>query len=283
MLEREPHAALAAVRVLHHRAERNVAVDGCESHALHPAHRVARDRVLDLDHVRAPVGEHRAGRRNERPLRDFQDAHTFHRPVGHRVSLAPARSTVPAEQRGCLVASEHGNVGVDLAAVWEEHMRCEFELRDADATLETMGADPCLVEVPVGTGARGRDAVRAFYRDQFIPSWPDDTAVAPLSRTVDADRVVHEFVVSFTHSKPMDWWLPGVEPTGKSVTLPHVVIVGFEDGKIDYEHVYWDQASLLVQIGLLDPALVPALGSAQAPAVTNNEPSNGFIERHQQS
>jgi carboxymethylenebutenolidase len=178
------------------------------------------------------------------------------------------------------MASEHGNDGVDLAAVWDEHMRCEFVLRDAESTLQTMGDDPCLVEVPVGTGAKGREAVLAFYRDHFIPSWPDDASVAPLSRTVDADRVVDEFVVSFTHSKPMDWWLPGVEPTGKSVVLPHVVIVGFEDGKIAYEHVYWDQASLLVQIGALDPALVPALGRAQASAVADNAPSNDFIERH---
>lgn len=180
------------------------------------------------------------------------------------------------------MASEHGNDGVDLAAVWDEHIRCEFVERDADAALETMSVDPCLVEVPVGTGARGRDAVRAFYRDQFIPSWSDDAGITPLSRTVDGDRVVDEFVVSFTHSKPMDWWLPGVAPTGKAVKLPHVVVVGFEGGKIASEHVYWDQASLLVQVGALDPALVPALGHAQARAVTNGEPSNDFIERYQQ-
>ncbi len=178
------------------------------------------------------------------------------------------------------MASEHGNDGVDLAAVWDEHMRCEFELRDADATLETMSADPCLIEVPVGTGANGREAVRAFYRDHFIPSWPADVGITPLSRTIGSDRVVDEFVVSFTHSKTMDWWLPGVAPTGREVLLPHVVVVGFENGKVAYEHVYWDQASLLVQVGLLDPALVPALGHAQARALMNSLPSNDFIERH---
>lgn len=170
------------------------------------------------------------------------------------------------------MTSEAGNDGIDIAAVWDEHMRCEFVLRDPDATMQTMTDSPCLVEVPVGTGARGREAVRNFYRDHFIPSWPDGTEVAPLSRTVGDDRVVDEFVVTFTHSLPMEWWLPGVTPTGRRVVLPHVAIVGFEQGLIAYEHIYWDQASLLAQIGLLDGSSVPVLGSDQADVLVGNEP-----------
>jgi carboxymethylenebutenolidase len=168
------------------------------------------------------------------------------------------------------------NKGVDIAAVWDEHMRCEFVLRDADATMQTMTESPCLVEVPVGTGARGREAVRAFYPDHFIPSWPEGTEVAPVSRTVDADRVVDEFVVTFTHTLPMDWWLPGIAPTGRRVVLPHVAIVGFEGGLVAYEHIYWDQASLLAQVGALDGAAVPVLGSEQADVLVRHEPHPRF-------
>jgi carboxymethylenebutenolidase len=170
------------------------------------------------------------------------------------------------------MTGDAGNDGVDIAAVWDEHMRCEFVLRDADATMQTMTGSPCLVEVPAGTGARGREAVRNFYRDDFIPSWPEGTEVSPVSRTVGADRVVDEFVVSFAHSLPMDWWLPGVAPTGRPVVLPHVAIVGFEHGLIAYEHIYWDQASLLAQVGLLDGSDVPVLGSDQANVLVRHEP-----------
>jgi carboxymethylenebutenolidase len=170
------------------------------------------------------------------------------------------------------MTSGTGNEGIDIAAVWDEHMRCEFALRDADATMATMTDSPCLVEVPAGTGARGREAVRTFYRDHFIPSWPSDTDVAPVSRTVGGDRVVDEFVVTFTHSLPMHWWLPGLAPTGHRVVLPHVAIVGFERGLIAYEHIYWDQASLLAQVGLLDDSTLPVLGSDQADALVHHAP-----------
>jgi carboxymethylenebutenolidase len=170
------------------------------------------------------------------------------------------------------MTSDAGNDGIDIAAVWDEHMRCEFELRDADATMQTMTDSPCLVEVPAGTGAQGREAVRNFYRDHFIPSWPEGTEVSPVSRTVGTDRVVDEFVVRFTHSLPMDWWLPRVAPTGRRVALPHVAIVGFERGLIAYEHIYWDQGSLLAQVGLLDGSAVPVLGSDQAEVLVRHEP-----------
>jgi carboxymethylenebutenolidase len=144
------------------------------------------------------------------------------------------------------MASERGNDGVDLGAIFDEHVRAEFELHDADAAVATMTDDPYLNHVPVATGASGRAALRDFYRDFFIPSWAEDTDVTPISRTVGDDRVVDELLVRFTHSRPMPYILPGVPPTGRRVELPHVVVVGFDNGKIAYEHVYWDQASLLV-------------------------------------
>jgi carboxymethylenebutenolidase len=178
------------------------------------------------------------------------------------------------------VPSEHGNDGFDLGAVFDEHVRAEFELRDAAATIDTMAPQPYLNHVPVATGASGRDALHAFYRDRFIPSWAADTEVVPISRTVGDDRIVDELLVRFTHSQPMPFNLPGVAPTGRRVELAHVVVVGFENGKVAYEHVYWDQASLLVQVGLLDPKTVPALGAFQAHKLLDrNLPSNELIER----
>lgn len=178
------------------------------------------------------------------------------------------------------MASEHGNAGFDLGAIFDEHVRAEFELHDADASVATMTDDPYLNHVPVATGASGRVALRDFYRDFFIPSWAADTDVEPISRTVGDDRVVDELLVRFTHARPMPYILPGVPPTGRRVEVPHVVVVGFDNGKIAYEHVYWDQASVLIQVGLLDASTVPALGVEQARKLLDRSlPSNLLIER----
>ena len=146
--------------------------------------------------------------------------------------------------------------------------------------MATMTAHPTVIHVPVLTGGRGSDELHAFYRDWFIPSWPEDVELTPLSRTIDAHRVVDEFIVSFTHSREMPYWLPGIAPTNRHVELPHVVIMGFEDGKVAYEHIYWDQASLLVQIGLLEPGLLPIVGADQARSlIAPDVPMNGIITR----
>jgi carboxymethylenebutenolidase len=143
-------------------------------------------------------------------------------------------------------------------------MRYEFVEHDVDATMRTMTANPSLTHVPTLTGGVGFTGVRDYYRDHFVGHWPADTKVIEVSRTVGTDQVVDELIVCFTHDIPMDTLLPGVPPTGKYVELPHVVVVKFEDGKIAHEHIYWDQASILVQIGLLDPGSLPVTGVEQA-------------------
>jgi carboxymethylenebutenolidase len=152
----------------------------------------------------------------------------------------------------------------DMTVTWDEHIAAEFQTRDADAAVATMTDDATLVHVPMSTGARGKEAIRRFYRDQFIPAWPDDTSVQPLSRTVGADHVVDELLVSCTHERRMNLWLPGIEPTGRHIELLHVAVIRFAGGLIASEHIYWDQASLLVQVGLLDPAGLPVLGVEQS-------------------
>jgi carboxymethylenebutenolidase len=152
----------------------------------------------------------------------------------------------------------------DLAHLWEEHTRHEFATRDTEATLDTMVEDAYVNHVPVMTGGAGKTALRAFYSADFIPSMPPDTKLTPISRTVGENQLVDEMIFSFTHSREMPWMLPGIPPTNRYVEVALVVIVRFREGKLAHEHIYWDQASVLKQIGLLtDPAL-PVFGAESA-------------------
>jgi carboxymethylenebutenolidase len=152
----------------------------------------------------------------------------------------------------------------DLAGVLDDHLAAEFDTLDLDATMATMTDDPYLNHVPVMTGGIGREQVRRFYGEVFIGHWPADTTVQRVSRTVGTGQVVDELVMSFTHDIVMGALLPGVPPTGRPVRLAVCVVAGFRNGKLDHEHIYWDQASLLAQVGLLDPAGLPVLGAEQA-------------------
>ncbi len=148
----------------------------------------------------------------------------------------------------------------DLAELWAEHTRHEFATRDTEATLETMVEDAYVNHIPVMTGGFGKPALRAFYSRDFIPSMPPDTTLTPISRTVGENQLVDEMIFSFTHTQEMPWMLPGVAPTGKKVEIPLVAIVQFRDGKLKHEHIYWDQASVLKQIGLLNDPSLPVHG-----------------------
>jgi carboxymethylenebutenolidase len=155
----------------------------------------------------------------------------------------------------------------DLPSLWQQHTDHEFVTRDTEATLLTMVEDAYVNHVPVMTGGRGKEALRAFYSQDFIPRMPPDTSLIPVSRTVGENQLVDEMIFSFTHTEEMPWMLPGVAPTNRPVRIPLVVIVKFRDGKLAHEHIYWDQASVLKQIGLLtDPAL-PIFGVETADKV----------------
>jgi carboxymethylenebutenolidase len=152
----------------------------------------------------------------------------------------------------------------DLSAVFDEHVASEFVAKNVDATMRTMTAEPYVWHVPVLTGGAGGQAVRQFYSSDFIGHTPADAVLRPIARTVSAERVIDEFVLEFTHDSELPWMLPGIAPTGRSVRIPMVVVMGFQGDKVAYEHIYWDQASVLVQIGMLDPTEVPASGAEQA-------------------
>ena len=168
-----------------------------------------------------------------------------------------------------------------LDHLWEDHVRHEFSTRNTEDTLATMVEDAYVNHIPVLTGGVGKNELREFYSKRFIPQMPPDTEMTPVSRTIGEDQLVDEMIFKFTHTIRMDWMLPGVAPTGKPVEVPLVAIVRFREGKLAHEHIYWDQASVLVQIGLLDAANLPVVGIESARKVLDPSlPGNELMKRN---
>ena len=130
------------------------------------------------------------------------------------------------------------------------------------------------------TEGRGRDERIEFYGKHFIPKVPADIPLRLHAQTVGKDRVIDEFVFSWNHNIEMDWMLPGIEPTHQNVAIPMVIVVQFEGDKIACERSYRDQATVLVQIGVLGPASLPVNGMEQARKFENPQlPSHELIRR----
>ncbi|GBF95978.1 carboxymethylenebutenolidase [Raphidocelis subcapitata] len=171
-----------------------------------------------------------------------------------------------------------------LLELWDEHIATEFSEKSADAAVATMVPHATVNHVPTMTGGEGTEALRLFYATNFIPRMPADVKITPLSRTVGADAdgevVVDEFLIDFTHDVKMDWMLPGLEPTGKHVSVPFIVVVKFEGDRLKAERIYWDQATVLKQLGLLPAGLlgcVPGAEQAAKAADAGAVKSNGLI------
>ena len=217
-------------------------------------------------------------------IHDYPElGHAFGRPSGEHYDAAAAEL---AHLRSLeffvrnLAGSGIASAQQTLSERWDEHVKYEFATRNTDDTLETMVVDSYVNHVPVMTGGVGHDELREFYSKRFIPQMPPDTAMTPVSRTIGVDRVVDEMVFEFTHTSKMDWMLPGVEPTGKHVKVALVVIVHFRDGKLAHEHIYWDQASVLAQLGLIDATRLPVAGVESAEKVLNPRlASNELMKR----
>ena len=166
-----------------------------------------------------------------------------------------------------------------LSSAWDQHLASEFGAKNADEAVATMTAESHVNVVSLMVGAKGRDNVREFYANHFLNQIPPDMETVPVSRTIGQGRVVDEMIMRFTHSIQMDWLLPGIPPTGRRLEVPMVAIIQFEGDKIAHEHLYWDQASMLVQIGLLDRTL-PVRGGEIAVQVLNpTQPMNELIHR----
>jgi carboxymethylenebutenolidase len=180
----------------------------------------------------------------------------------------------PRPRGACQVSKKSPN----LSAIFDEHIADEFVAKDVAATMATMTADPYVNHVPTMMGGAGVEALTEFYAKYFIGHWPADTRIIPVCRTVGANRLVDEMIMAFTHDIPMPAFLPGVAPTHRAVMLPVVAVVGFEADKVSHERIYWDQASLLVQVGLLDEKLLPVSGVAQALKILDKDlPANTLL------
>ncbi|KAF2669731.1 NTF2-like protein [Microthyrium microscopicum] len=180
----------------------------------------------------------------------------------------------------------------NLEQVWEDHCKLEFKTKDADKVMTTMVDRPYVNHVPTMTGGIGQKDLHRFYRDYFIPDNPPSLKMKLISRTVGVDKVVDELLVSFDHTQDISWMLPGVPPTNKHVEVALVAVVCVRGGKLYHEHIYWDQATVLVQLGLLDPKYIPPkmkhLGINRLPVVgaegarkvldESSEPSNKLMD-----
>lgn len=201
--------------------------------------------------------------------------HAFSRPEGdHYDKTATA---VAYERTLGLFRKVLGPI-YDLSALWEMHCYYEFATRDVPATMATMVAEPYVNHIPTMTGGVGSEQLSRFYQWHFVDANPPDTKLIPLSRTVGTTSLVDEMLFCFTHTSEIDWMLPGVAPTGKYVEIPLVAIVNFRGDKLYHEHIYWDQASVLVQIGLLDPTGLPVAGIETAHKLVDETlPSNTLM------
>src|SRR6516225_8758486 len=128
------------------------------------------------------------------------------------VSLLPSESTI--RRLGGPIVTPN-----ELEKLWEDHLAGEFLTKDVEATLATMVDDAVVDHIPVHSGGRGKDALRVFYRDIFIPSWPDDLRQTTVNRVVGDGQLVDEIRTTFTHNRPMEWFLPGVPPTHRVIEI----------------------------------------------------------------
>lgn len=172
----------------------------------------------------------------------------------------------------------------DFNALWEEHCYHEFVTRNPSDVMPTMVAQPYVNHIPTMTGGVGHDELKRFYTHHFVHSNPADTRLIPISRTIGSDRVVDEFIFCCTHDREIDWLLPGLAPTGKYFEVPMLAVICFRGSKLYNEHIYWDQASVLAQIGAIDPTGLPIAGAASAKKLLDETlPSNTLMSAWQTS
>lgn len=207
--------------------------------------------------------------------------HAFARP---RSGHYHKPSALMSHQRSVAAFRKAMGPHYDLSALWDKHCEYEFSTRNVDDTMATMVAEPYVNHIPTLTGGVGHKDLCRFYKHHFVDSNPDDTTLIPLSRTIGATQIVDELLFCFTHDREIDWLLPGIPPTGKHVEIPLVAIVKFRGDKLYHEHIYWDQASLLVQIGVLDPTGLPVAGRETATKLLDETlPSNRLMARWAES
>lgn len=198
--------------------------------------------------------------------------HAFARPGSEHYHKP---SALVAHERSVAVLRKAIGPHYNLSYLWDMHCEYEFNTRNVDDTMATMVAEPYVNHIPTLTGGVGYKDLYRFYKHHFVDSNPDDTTLVPISRTIGDTQIVDELLFCFTHDREIDWLIPGIAPTGKYVEIPLVAVVKFRGDKLYHEHIYWDQASVLVQIGVLDPTGLPVAGRETAAKLLDETlPSN---------
>lgn len=227
--------------------------------------------------ARAAIGERLAGRAKVEIYTYPGVDHAFARNGGMHYDKPAA---LMAHQRSIAALKQEIGPDFNLSELWEKHIEYEFAVRDVPATMATMVAEPYVNHIPTMTGGVGYRELSRFYQHHFVHGNPPDMKLVPISRTVGASQIVDEFVMCFTHTTEIDWMLPNVAPTGKYVEIPMLGVIKFRGDKLCHEHIYWDQASVLVQIGLLDPTGLPVAGVETARKLLDERlPSNTLMGR----
>ncbi|KAK5659167.1 hypothetical protein OQA88_1257 [Cercophora sp. LCS_1] len=164
-----------------------------------------------------------------------------------------------AWSRSLTTARKAFGINVNVEKVVEINAQARLRTRNLQDTMATYTTQtaPEVTAVPTLSGAIGSQKLEQFYDWYFIQDNPPSMQITLLSRTVGVDRVVDEMFLSFKHTQEIPWMLPGVPATNKRVEIIIVSIVTLKAGKLCHERMYWDQASVLAQVGLLDPGLVP--------------------------
>lgn len=160
------------------------------------------------------------------------------------------------------------------------HTASEFETQRPDDALASMVERPFVALLPAMTGGVGRAEVHRFYAEHFIFGMPEDVEFVLCRRIVAGDTIVEESVLRFTHTAEIPWMLPGLAPTGRRAEVAVCTVVRMEGDKVATEHIYWDQASVLAQLGLLDADALPVVGAEAARQLLEpTGPMNELIER----
>lgn len=201
--------------------------------------------------------------------------HAFARPGSEHYHKP---SALIAHERSVAVLRKAIGPHYNLSHLWDKHCEYEFDTRNVDDTMATMVAEPYVNHIPTLTGGVGYKDLYRFYKHHFVDSNPADTSLVPISRTIGDTQIVDELLFCFTHDREIDWLVPGIEPTGKYVEIPLVAVVKFRGDKLYHEHIYWDQASVLVQLGILDPTGLPVAGRETAAKLLDETlPSNKLM------
>ncbi len=201
--------------------------------------------------------------------------HAFARPGSEHYHKP---SALMAHERSVAVLRKAIGPHYNLSHLWDKHCEYEFDTRNVDDTMATMVAQPYVNHIPTLTGGVGYKDLYRFYKHHFVDSNPADTSLVPISRTIGDTQIVDELLFCFTHDREIDWLVPGIAPTGKYVEIPLVAVVKFRGDKLYHEHIYWDQASVLVQLGVLDPTSLPVAGHETAAKLLDETlPSNKLM------